>query len=279
MTVRLSTAFRNKMTGDDGGRLALANCILAFFVGAQPASADNPPQGQRILEFTKAGGVYTAPVGPQWLIPLTGAAGSINTIKFGGASGWDILGAPVNFATDLPTTAANVAAQINAFIGNVGFTASSNGANVSVIGPRAVGAALNSMTLLASVTTMTATLAGDSTPSGSGGVAGVAAVNGCNFQLPVGGVLTKETTAWQGVAGANRAGTAISGFSSGNLAAGWLRIYCDPSDDDSQSTNFARVDMSVGTSGTDMIANPSASVAFGSTQPINTFSIALPSGE
>jgi hypothetical protein len=276
MTVALSTGFRNDMTGDSGARVALANCCVAFFVGTQPVSPDNPPVGQRLIEFTKGGGSYTGETLAQWKIPLTGAAGSVNTIKFGGASGWDILGSAVNFITDLPTTALAIAAQINSFVGNIGFTASASGAYVYVIAPRGTGALLNGLTLVATVTTMTATLAGDSTPSGSGGTAGVTAVNGCNFLPPVAGVLTKESSAWQGVAGKNRTGAAISGFTSGNLSAGWLRIYCDPLDDDSQSTVFRRIDMSIGTANADIIANPTASIAYNSTQTINTLPITLP---
>lgn len=279
MAVRLSTGLRARMQGDDGLRLALANSYMAFFTGVQPSSADAAPTGQRIMEFTKTGASFTGETQAEWKITLGGASGSLNTVKFGGASGWDILGGAVSFITDLATTAAAAAAQINAFVGNAGFTARSSSADLYIKGPKGSGALLNALTLVTTVTTMTAAVAGDATPSGSGGTAGVTAVNGLNFQPPVAGVLTKETGVWQGVGGKTRTAAAIAGFAAGNLTAGWLRIYGDAADDDSLSTVFARLDMSIGTSGTDLIANPSAVVAYNSTQPINTFSITLPSGE
>lgn len=276
MSVNLSTGFVNSMASHTGARRLLSNCYLAYFTGTQPASADSPPGGQRIIEFTKAGGSFTGETRPEWKFTLGGASGSLNTVKIGGSTGWDILGGAVSFITDLTTTAAAVAAQINNNIAAGVFTARSSGADVYVKGPRGAGALLNSMTIVTTVTTMTATVAGDGTASGSGGTAGVTAVNGCNFQAPSSGVISKETSTWQGTAGNTRTGGAISGFTSGNLTAGFVRIYCDPADDDSLSTTYARIDMSIGTANADVIANPSATIAYGSVQTINTFSITLP---
>ena len=278
MAVRLSTGLRNLAQADVGMQRALANAYIAYFVGTQPASADAAPSGQRIIEFTKAGGAYTAETLAEWKATLSGASGSVNTIKLGGASGWDLLGGAVTFTTDLTTTAALVAAQINAYLGNCDFSARSSGAIVYVKVPKGSGALMNSLTLTWGVTSLSATVAGDGTPSGSAGTAGVTAVNGCNFAAPASGVISKETSAWQGTAGTNRAGAAISGFSSGNLTAGWARIYGDGSDDDSLSTVYPRMDFSIGTANADIIANPSASIPYGSPQTISTWTITLPSG-
>ena len=278
MTVTLSTGFATNMAGDVGGRLMLSNCVLAYFTGAQPLTADAPPTtgSQRIIEFTKSGGVYTAETKAAWKIVLSGTSGTLDSLKIGGAAGWGILGAVITYTTDLTTTAALAATQINSYIGNVGFTATSSGANLYVYAPRGSGALLNGLALTAGATTLVATVGGDGTPSGSSGTVGVTAVNGCNFLAPVAGLISKESTVWQGVGGYNRAGSAISGFTSGNLTAGWCRIYCDPLDDDSQSTAFARIDMSINTANADIIANPTAIIPWNSTQPINTFSFTMP---
>jgi hypothetical protein len=216
----------------------MANGVLKLYSGAEPATADAAVTGSLLATLTKSGSAYTPETQAEWKITLTGAAGSVNTIKIGGL---EVLGTAVDFITDLTTTAAAVAAMINNHSTAPQFVARSSGAVVYIKAPIASGTSYNALVCATTVTTMAATVAGDGTPAGSNGTAGVAAANGLNWQFPAAdGVFTKETTVWQD-SSADASGT-----------VGYARLVLDGADDGTLSTSFRRVQFSVGTSGADI---------------------------
>jgi len=209
-----------------------------FGATTEPATADAAETGTLLGELTLAGGAYTAETRAEYKITLSGSSGSVDTIKVGA---FGILPAAVNFITDLNTTAAAVATAINNSHRGIKFPARSSGADVFVKVPPATGTLFNAITITTTATTMSATVAGDATPSGSGGTVGIAAVNGINFQYPpVSGVLTKETGLWQD-SSANASGSSV-----------YARILLDGADDFSSSTVYRRIQLSIGTSGADI---------------------------
>lgn len=265
MSLRFSTGCRNKVASGYGWREVLRDGRLYVYSGTQPTTADADATGTELVVFTLSGGTYTAPVRSQASITLSGGSGSLDTVTVGGA-GFNLLSAAVSFDTDLTTTAAAVAANINARQNPLNITASSSEAVVTLSLPYWLGADGDDLTLAATSTTLGASInGGSSTAFGGTGSpsAGTAAVNGLNFQFPASsGVLSKETTVWQGTASA--AGT-----------AGWFRYVAGGSAAAGVSTTDVRMDGSIATSGSDLdIAN--TSIANGAVQTINTFTFTVP---
>jgi hypothetical protein len=89
-------------------------------------------------------------------VTLTGgASGNISSITVGGT---EILGATVNFNTDLTTTATAVKNQINAYTGTSGYTATSSGAVITITGPVATGADINGLSAVVTEATITSSI-------------------------------------------------------------------------------------------------------------------------
>lgn len=265
MALRSSTGTRQAVAGSYGWRQALANGRLRVYSGTQPTDADDATTGTLLATFTLSGGSYTGEVQSQVSLTLTGASGSVDTLEVGGAL--EILGAAVSFDTDLTTTAAAVAAQINTYRSTPEFTATSSGAIVTIFAPIDTGAGADGLTLATTETTLGVSVnGGSSTTFGGTGSpsAGTTAVNGLNWQVPAAGVLSKEATVWQATAVAT--GT-----------AGYFRIEADPSDDQGSSTAYRRLDGSIATSGADLNIS-STSIAVDSVQTINTFTLTVPAG-
>lgn len=291
MAIRKSDALTFLEAGDVGLRRALSNCWIDFFEGTQPTTANGASTGyQKIITF-KTGTSSNAYVGetlPVWEVTLSGTtSGSLDTLK---VAGFDVLGGAVTYATSFTATAAAAAAQINANADNIGFSATSDGAVISVIGPPGVGTLMNPLALAATATTLTATVAGAGTPAASGGTDGIASAYGCNWLTPYDGsllavpdstvvVVSKDTTTWQGLGGFDKANAAISGFTSGSKTAGWGRICASPADNGtatSGETGFIRLDFSIGASGADVNISPSPSYTYNVTQYITGFLLKLP---
>lgn len=250
MAIRMNDAMVNALAGDVGMRRAIGNAKLEFYTGAQPATADDAASGTLLVTFTKAGSAYTAETLPEWKITLGGAAGSVDTVKIGGANGVDLLqGTPVAFTTDLSTTAIALAAAITNRLTVPDCTAYASGSDVFVVGPIGVGATMNGLTVVTTATTMTATVANAGAPQTNG----VTAVNGLNFAFPAtSGVLQKESSVWQGTAVAT--GT-----------AGWFRF----------TAGTRILDGSIATSGGD-INGSVLSITTGGVQTLNTFPLTIP---
>lgn len=243
-----------------------SNGVLDFYSGVAPATANlAAPSGNLLATLTKLGNTWTPETRAQWKITLGGSSGSVNTVKLGGV---EVMGTAVNFTTDLTTTAALVATTINNHT-SPNYYATSIGAVVYIYAPIGSGTGRNAIACVTTVTTMTATVAGDGTPSGSGGTAGVATANGLNWQFPgvittgVGTIFTKETSIWQ-MTSPTVAGT-----------VGWARFRLDGADDFSANATFRRIQCTVGTSGAD-INSSNLTVSIGVPAILNTLTFMVP---
>lgn len=253
MAQRKSTGLVNFMADSGSARNALSNSRIFIYTGTQPSTADSAATGTLLVTLTKNGGAFTAETLPVWRFTLSGSSGSVNSVKVGGI---ECLSSSVAFATDLSTTAANVATNITETFSIPDFKATSSGASVIITGPFACGASLNNLNVVVACTTLVPTY-DDSGHTGAVYTAGVTAVNGCNFQFPASvGVLSKETTDWSGIAIAT--GT-----------AGWFRFESDPADDKAISTTYKRLDGAISTSGAEMNLS-TTSVTSGGTFTINS---------
>jgi len=58
MTLRFSTGLRDAMLGTDGFQTAMANGVLRWYTGAQPANADQAATGTLLCEITESGGAF-----------------------------------------------------------------------------------------------------------------------------------------------------------------------------------------------------------------------------
>lgn len=231
MAQRKSTGLIDFIAKYGSAQNALSNSRVYIYSGAQPTTADEAPTGTLLCTLTKAGNTFTAETLPQWTVTLSGASGSVDTITIGDIS---LIGGYVPFTTDLAGTATAVATAINSFNGVVNYTASSNGAVITIYGPVGSGAQLNDCELALTTTTLVATYNALTT------ISGVNCINGCSF-IPsaTAGTLSKEATSWVGT-------TAVTGN------AGWFRIKADPADNDTVSTVFRRLDGAISVSGAEM---------------------------
>lgn len=254
MTLRLSTALRDFVNTYGSLKAALHNGEIKIYSGAQPASADAAPTGTLLCTITAASAARTAEVQASGTYTLSGSAGSVNTVTVAGVQ---INDTAVPFTTDLTTTAALLAAEINNSRSTPDYSATSSGAVVTVVAPRGMGALGNSLTIAGTTTTMSGT---GSTTSG-----GVTAVAGLKLGTSVAGVLAAlASQVWSGVAAAT--GT-----------AGWFRFTGSVADSGAIDSVAAqvRMDGAISTSGAQLNMS-STSITSGATQTISSFPITLP---
>lgn len=226
MSIKVSTGLANEITDRAALRTNLQNGRLLIFSGTQPTNADTASNGTLLCTITNSSGAFVGETLAVWTVVLSGSAGTVDSIKVGGI---ELMSGSVSFTTDLTTTAAAVASNINNFFSMLDFTATSSGANVYVTAPKGSGATLNSMVCTASATTMTAT------PSSAGAVttAGVTTVNGLQWAFPAASGKVAMSGTWSGLGVA--AGT-----------AGWFRYCCDSADaGTAASTSYRRLDGTV----------------------------------
>lgn len=254
MTLRLSTAVRDHINSAGSLKSAFQDGQIQIYSGAQPASADAAPTGTLLCTITANSAARTAEVLATGTVTLSGSAGSVDTLTVDGVS---IIDGPVAFNTDLATTAALLAAAINAARSVPDYTATSAGAVVTISAPRGMGAGANGKVIAAGATTLTATVAALS--------GGVSAANGLKFGASSGGVVGKlDSQVWSGVAVAT--GT-----------AGWFRFTGSVADSGTVDSAAAqiRLDGSISTSGAQLNMS-STSITSGATQTIASFPITLP---
>lgn len=230
MALRLSTGLINKLADSYSLKDALAGFVIDVYSGTQPATPDTAASGTLLVTLTNNSGAYTAETAAAGTMTLTGgAAGSVNTVTVNSV---DILGGAVSYSTDLTTTAAAVAAQINRNPKNHQFIASSAGAVITITAANGMGTLPNTWAVAATLTTLTA--------SYTAMAGGVNAVNGLNYDAAVAGVISKVSTeTWSGNAVAS--GT-----------AGWFRIRGAGDSGSGASTTAVRVDGAISTSGAQM---------------------------
>lgn len=228
MSLQLSTPLANLIASGVDVRSAIGNFKRLIYSGTMPATANAAINGTLLATLTKDGGTATFETLPRWAITIAGTMGGTVTIKMGGAP----IHAAVTSATDATTTAAALATAINATTIKPfsGFTATSSGAVLYVIGPVGSGASLNALVCTAAVTSsVTATVASSGLPDGNNGTTlGVAAANCCDFDArSAAGVLTSTQT-WSDLS-ADTGGTAT-----------WYRDVYSASDTGAASTSFLR---------------------------------------
>ena len=232
MALKYSTAARDFMNEEGSYKQAFQNGRIEIYTGAQPATADAAVTGTLLCTITNNSLARTAEVLSSGTLTLsTGASGSVNTLTVNSV---DILGGAVPFNASLNQTAADVAAQINNFLGAVLYSASTLGAVVTIKAQPGTGTGPNGFVVAAGYTTIT----------GSTGnmAAGVAAVNGLLFGESVAGTLSKlPAQVWGGV-------NATTG------TAGWYRQYGSVADTGVIDTDlvFVREDGAISTAGAEL---------------------------
>lgn len=254
MTLRLSTKLRNFINNEGSMKDALQNGQIDVYTGSQPASADAAPTGTHLVTITAASAARTAEVCATGTVTLAGSSGSVTALTVNSIS---IIDNAVPFNTDLATTAADLATEINNTRSFPNYTATSSGAVVTITAPRGYGATANGWVVDATCTTMTST---DVNLSG-----GVTPVNGLKLGISASGVLIKlASQVWSGVA--DNSGT-----------AGWFRISGSVADSgaiDSTASQL-RLDGAISTSGAQLNMS-STSITSGATQTLASFPMTLP---
>jgi len=198
MAIEYSTAYRNLLQGFCGKKQALMNGVFEIFTGSAPASPDNAATGTKLVRLTISSGGWTPEVLSYGTITLSGSEGQVDSITVNGVS---LLSAVVVYSTDLATTAALVAANINANWTVPKYMASSSGAVVTITALPGTGTGPNTWVVVCTVSggtlgQVTANMAN-----------GVAAINGLTFGGVSAGALQK-TGIWSGVVLA----TGIAGY-------------------------------------------------------------------
>lgn len=242
MPLRYSTGFRNHLAGGGSLKSAFQGGRIEIYTGTQPATADAAATGTRLCVVTENNGAHTAEVRAVGTLTLAGASGSINTVT---VNGINILDAAVAFNTDLTTTAADLAAAINASQSVPEYTATAAGNVVSITAQIGLGAGANGFVVAYTATTMTAT---------AGNMAGgVTHVNGLKFGAASAGAVSKlATQVWEG-----------TNLASGT--AGWYRLYAATADTGVIDSTAAmiREDGAIGTSGQQLNFTSSAVLSSG----------------
>lgn len=257
MAIRLSTGLRNFMAQHGSVKKALQGGVLKIYSGSQPASPDSAVAGTLLCTVTLASGTLTAGVRATAQITVGGGSGTFDNILVDGVS---ILDAAVTFATDLTTTAALIAQNINAKQSVPKYEATSVGPNIIIKAMPGTGTGPNLFSISCSATTLTATVV--SFGSNASLVAGVAQANGLTFGSVVTGVLSKSVSVWSGV---NAAGG----------TAGCFRVISEEADSNGTSTTAIRLDGSIATSGADVTMGNTA-LTSGATLTIDQFDITVP---
>jgi hypothetical protein len=253
MAIRQSTGLRNFLNNYGSYKNAFTGGKLLIYSGSQPTTADTAASGTLLVTISLGSGTWTAETPSAATVELTGGgSGSVDTLV---ANAIEIMGSATNFTVDLATTAAAVAAKINAYARlQYGIKAAVlSGAIITIYAPMGSGTAWNTKDITSGVTTITKT----DTDFGSG----VAAAYGLTFDVSASGVLAKSGT-WSGTAVAD--GT-----------AGWFRLCGPLTDAQALSTTAIRLDGNISTSGANLNL-ASTTITTSATITIDTFTITVP---
>lgn len=258
MALRSTAKLRDVMIKGQSFADAMSNCVLKYYTGAQPATAESAPTGTLLCTFSDNGGALTREVLAAGSVALTGGgSGSVNTLT---VDGKEIMGSATNFNTSLTQTASDIVKKINDNPKNKLWVASNVGGTsqtITITAKPGLGTLANALTVASTTTTITKT---DTNTSG-----GVDAVNGLKWGNVLAAVLSKlETQTWKG--------TPVAGGT-----AGWFRIEAAVNDaggvDSSES--IMRIDGAIGTSGAE-INMQNTTITSGVDQTIQSFAITLP---
>lgn len=231
MALSYSTHLRNMIGAYCSYRRALQGGVMKIYSGSPPTNADAAATGTLLCTVSQGGIEFNPEVVSAGSVTLSGSSGSVDSITVDDV---EILGVAITFTTDLTTTAALVAAQINAYTptDGVGYYATSTGAKVIIKAVPGTGYAANGKVVAATCTTLTSTDVNMGTET-----AGSDGENGLQFGAVVSGIISKF-------------GTWIGTVTSGGVA-GYFRLCGSVSDDGSSTTSLVRVQGTCGTSGAD----------------------------
>lgn len=235
---------------------ALQGGIVEIRTGSAPATANAAITGTLLCTVSLSAGAVTKEVLSKGCVTLIGSGGSVDSIT---VDGDEILGAVVAWDTDLTTTAAAVAAQINKYqpVHGEKYIATSSGAVITISALPGTGTAGNGKTVTTSVTTMTKT---DVNMGGTAGT-GVSGSNGLTYGAVASGVLSKSGV-W-------------SGTNVATGVAGYFRILGSENDGGTASTTAIRVQGVCGISSGDYPMT-TTTLTSGQVHTIDTFTLTLP---
>jgi hypothetical protein len=255
MSLQWSTGLRDFVQIHGSYKRALQGGTMRIMTGAPPSDADAADTGSLLCTISLNGGAVTKEVQSYGTVTLSGAGGQVNSIQVNGV---DILGAVVAYITDLATTAAAVAAQINSYqpVAGPKYIATSSGAVITITALPGTGTTPNTYTVVTSVS------GGTLAKSDVAFANGVAGVNGLTYGADITGVLSKSADTW--------AGTVILAGT-----AGYFRLVGSENDDGTLSTVRRRVQGTCGISGADYNMT-SVVLAIGDPITIKTFNLKLP---
>ena len=254
MTLRISTGLRNAIANSLGFGGAMNKGFINIYSGAQPANADAAATGTLLATVSSSSLTPTYETQASQTITLAGTSGSVNTVTVGTFN--IIPDGAVPFRIDLATTASDLADAIN----QAGIYTATAAAAVVTIKPRpGVGASHNTYIVATTVTTMTATSGGNMT-------GGVNSANGLFYLPPNAGTISKATSQiWS-----------FNGLAIGT--AGWFRAVgalSDPGTINSTAPYYARMDGSIGTSGSNLNLS-NISITVGSPATNDSFEFTIP---
>lgn len=257
MALKLSAALRDACNEMGSLKNVMSNCVMKWYTGAQPATAETAPTGTLACVFSNASGALTREVLAAGSVALTGgASGSVNTLT---VNSLEIMGSATNFNTSLVQTATDIVTKINNNPQNLLFVASNvlgTSATITLTARPGLGALAN-WTVASTTTTITKT---DTNLTG-----GVTALNGLKWGDSVAGVLAKDPSqTW-------------SGLALQTVSVGWFRIEAAVLDSFVTDATgvIMRIDGSIGISGAELnMGNPA--IVTGVAQRIDNFSITLP---
>ena len=260
MAVKISTALRNFMLQRGSFKRALNNGRLQMYSGTQPTSPDDVPNGTLLNTISLASGAITVEVLAQGSATLNTGT-TFTTFDSITVDSRNIMDGAVAWDTDFDTTMQLVADNINDNIANPDFSASYNAGSdkLTITALPGTGVELNGDVVASASTGGDATFTDVNIGTET---AGVASVNGLDFDVSTAGQLVKGSGIWSGVA-------------SSTGTAGWWRFEGSIDDDDSSSTILIRVDGNIGTTGADLNVS-STTITSGATTTIDTFSVTLP---
>lgn len=251
MAIEYSQGLRDFLQLNSSMKRALANGVFEIFTGAAPASPNDAATGTKLVTVSLASGAVTSEVLSNGTVTLSGANGQVSGITVNSV---EIMSGIVLWDTDLTTTAANVAADINSNLSSPEYTATSSGAVITIKALPGTGSTPN--TYVVATTVSGGTLAASDVNLASG----VNPTNGLPYGAVTTGKLVKSGI-WSGVNG--NSGT-----------AGYFRLKGSVADADGSSTVLIRIQGTCGTSGADYNMS-STSLTSGATHTVDTFELTL----
>ena len=256
MTWKVSKHARNHMLEHTNFKHVFSNCVMKWYSGSQPSTAEAAPTGTLLVTLSNASGALTREVNSIGSVDLTGgASGSVDTIT---VNSIEIMGSSTPFNTSLAQTAQDVANKINNNPFNYLFRAFvSDTDKINIEALPGLGALPNGWVVASTTTTITKT--------DTNMASGVSAVNGLNWGDSADGLIVKlPSQVWSGVAVATG-------------VAGWFRIEASKNDaggvDSTES--ISRADGTIATSGAE-INMGSTSISSSVTYTLDSFTVALP---